>query len=166
MALSLPCGIRFSLTLQGRHLSLLIAKMRISYFSLFHRAVRITDHPALWSSDFPPLIPPDQTGWDAERPSVLLRPSSFPEISGKLKKSLQSFLGIPACRQACLRLPAGRQVRNQESLSYFFSSLPFSLAIFLWIASLAKRSASRLSSRGMDSISKEAKALRFSITSL
>lgn len=35
---------------------------------LLHRTVRVTDHPALWSSDFPPL------GRAEERPSALFDP--------------------------------------------------------------------------------------------
>jgi hypothetical protein len=49
--------------------------------------VRVTDHPALWSSDFPPPSIPERNCHE-ERPSVPLRFSSFPEISEKVNKSL------------------------------------------------------------------------------
>jgi len=47
--------------------------------------VRITDHPALWSSDFPPLLISQFVEDQEERPFVPLRPPSFPEISKKTK---------------------------------------------------------------------------------
>jgi len=129
--------------------------------------VRITDHPALWSSDFPPPNHPTQAKWIEERPPVLLRLSSFPEISGKPKKSLITPIRQDSAdrnRKICVIILGN--LCNQGSLFYFFSSFPFCFAIFLWIASFARRSASRFSPRGMDSISKDEKALRFSNTSL
>ena len=50
--------------------------------------VRITDHPALWSSDFPPLLISLFVGYQEERPFVPLRLPSFTEISESTSKSL------------------------------------------------------------------------------
>jgi hypothetical protein len=110
-------------------------------------AVRVTDHPALWSSDFPPLNRLAQAGRNEERPSGLLRLPSFPEISKKSSEWVRVSTPLPTGRQAfrlggrvtCNDLKpndiALRQNRllylnpwtnnfyfltNQESLSYFF----------------------------------------------
>src|SRR4030042_2532338 len=42
--------------------------------------VRLTDHPALWSSDFPPLLFSLFLGYQEERPFFPLRLPSFPEF--------------------------------------------------------------------------------------
>jgi hypothetical protein len=73
--------------------------------------VRVTDHPALRSSDFPPLLISCVASSQEERPSVSLRPPSFLEISESTSNSMIAL--IIFCN-----------LFNQESSSNSLSFLP------------------------------------------
>jgi len=75
-----------------------------------HGTVRITDHPALWSSDFPLLSHPAQQ--DGMRSDHL-----FPFDVPPFLRFLENLKNL--CNRFLESLPTGRQVCHQESLSYF-----------------------------------------------
>jgi hypothetical protein len=94
VALSLPCGIRASLILQGEYVNLLISKDGLASFHLFHKTVRITDHPALRSSDFPPL---SHLAKRMLRGAAICSPSIPPFFFFPYDPSLNRLIGQSVC---------------------------------------------------------------------
>jgi hypothetical protein len=119
VALSLPHGIRAPLILQEKFVNLLISKDKSAIFHLFHGAVRVTDHPALWSSDFPPpKHPASRISWGA----TISAPSTLLFYLFSCNPPLNRFIGQAIC--LLVLFSWDRFNLKERELFYIFQHFP------------------------------------------